>query len=737
MKHILPFLGLVATMAGPLAAQEPAADELRALRLSPEASSAMLLDGLLSERFWLEAHAISDFRQQEPDEGAPATERTEIRIAFDDENLYVGVIAFDSEPDRIVGRILQRDKLMKLEDFFRRPEFAGDDAIAILFDPFHDSRNGVVFATNANGAEFEALLTDEGTEFNIDWRAVWEVAAERIPDGWSAEFVIPLRTLRYPKNGTGEPWGFNVYRTIRRKNEMVLWQSWSRDNEGFHRVSRAGHIVGLEGLPSPGINVEVKPYMLGGTRQELQDDGTLPRDNEVDIGLDLKSELRPGLVLDVTLNTDFAQVEVDDEKVNLTRFSLFFPEKRDFFLENAGIFEVGIPGNPMEPPPYQLFFSRRIGIGGEDDDEVIPLLGGARLTGRVGGQTVGFLNLVTDEMGDEPRTNYAVARMKRDVGQNNFVGWMVTDRRDASSSNTVAAADGSWWVKPTLNLKGFFTRSFTSGEGGDDNTYFLGMDYSTDLFGAGLTHLTVGPEAVADMGFITREDIRRTDAYVRFAPRPGRWGVRSFTFFLATNYTSTVDGSLQDQSVSTYFGPQFESGDGIGILLAKGQTVLDEDFDLADSIRVDPGKFDADMALIFLSSAPHRAVVAGGSLRAQRFYGGTLKGGDARLLISPTPQISMAVTHSLNRANMPNGEFTANVTSFRLGYAFSTKLTTNALVQYNSLDNSFSSNVRLNFIHRPGSDLFIVLTEERGEEDRLWDVTDRGLALKLTYLMRF
>ena len=247
----------------------------------------------------------------------------------------------------------------------------------------------------------------------------------------------------------------------------------------------------------------------------------------------------------------------------------------------------------------------------------------------------------------------------------------------------------------------------------------------------------VGPEAVADMGFITREDIRRTDAYVRYAPRPGLWGGRRFTLYLGTNYISTVDGSLQDQSVSAYFGPEFESGDQIAILLSNGQTVLDEDFDLADSIRVDPGKFAADMAMLSFGSAPHRAVVGSMSVRTQRFYGGTLKGGQVKLAVSPTPQISMAVTHGLNRADMPNGEFTANVTSFRLGNAFSTKLTTNALIQYNSLDNSFSTNVRLNFIHRPGSDFFVVLTEERGEEDRLWDLTDRGLALKLTYLMRF
>jgi hypothetical protein len=239
------------------------------------------------------------------------------------------------------------------------------------------------------------------------------------------------------------------------------------------------------------------------------------------------------------------------------------------------------------------------------------------------------------------------------------------------------------------------------------------------------------------MGFITREDIRRTDAFIRLVPRPERWGLRTFTLFFSGSYISTIDGRLQDSQVATFINPDWESGDQIGLLLARGKTVLDEDFDLADSIRVDPGKFDSDMAMLFLNSAPHRAVVGELSLRAQRFYGGTLKGFDSRLTVAPSSQISMTVGHSVNRAEMPNGEFTANITSLRLGYAFSTKLTTNALIQYNSLENTFSTNVRLNFIHRPGSDLFLVLTEERGEDDRLWDLTDRGLALKVTYLMRF
>jgi hypothetical protein len=612
-------------------------------------------------------------------------------------------------------------------------EFAGDDAIAILFDPFHDSRNAFVFATNPNGAEFDALITDEGAEVNVDWRAVWEVAATRGPDGWSAEFAIPFRTLRYPEEGEGEPWGFNVSRTIRRKNEMVLWQSWSRDNEGFPRVSRAGHLTGMDGLPEPGLNVEVKPFALGGIRQELTEDGATPVDREADFGLDLKSEIRPGLVLDLTLNTDFAQVEVDDEQVNLTRFSLFYPEKRDFFLENSGVFEMGADGG-FGPPPYRLFFSRKIGIG---DDGPIPILGGARLTGRVAGQTVGLMNVVTGESGDEPRTNYSVARVKRDIGENNFLGWMVTDRRDKRTSNTVVAVDGSFWVRPTLNMKGFFTGSFTSELGGEGNTYAAAVEYETDFIGASLSHLTIDPDAQADLGFILRTDIRKTDAEVRFSPRPGRWGIRVVDVRLEGSHISATDGRMQDWEAGTFFGIDSESGEFIGAKIGMGETRLDDAFELADSIPIDEGLYDAAEARLIINTSGHRALVGEFHGSWEKFYGGDHWRAETSLAASPSPQISMEVAHEWNRVELPNGDFTANITSLRLGYAFSTKLTTNGLIQYNSLNRDFSANLRLNFIHRPGSDLFIVLTERRGVEEELWDLSNRGLVAKVTYLVRF
>jgi hypothetical protein len=731
MKKILLPLLTILLSASPLLAQEPGEAELGALRLSPDQATTVRIDGVLSEAFWNLAPVITDFRQQEPQEGAPATEATEVRVVLDGTTLYVGVVARDSEPDRIVARILQRDRIMELDhdDF----QFTGDDAVAILFDPFHDSKNAFVFATNPNGAEFEALITDEGAEVNIDWRAIWEVASARSADGWSAEFAIPLRTLRYPEGNQDQPWGFNVYRTIRRKNEMVLWQSWAREVEGFTRVSRAGHLAGLGNLPSPGINIEVKPFILGGTRQELTDDGRTPVETQGEIGLDLKSEIRPGLVLDLTLNTDFAQVEVDDEQVNLTRFSLFFPEKRDFFLENSGVFDMGLAGG-FGPPPYKMFFSRRIGIG---EDGPIPILGGARLTGRIGNQTVGFLNVITGEEGEVPRTSYSVARMKRDVGENNYLGLMLTDRRDQDGSNSVGGVDGSFWLRPSLNVKGFFSRSQTSGEGGEGNSYSATLDYNSDFLGASLQHLTIEPEAQADLGFITRTDIRQTEGRFRLSPRPDRWGIRVINIRPSVEYISTTDGRMQDWEAGAYMGPEFDSGESIGIRLGVGETRVDEAFPMADSVLVDAGLYDLIETRLFVNSSRHRALV--GELRGSwaESFGGDLFSIEATLSASPSAQIAVEVAQAWNRVELPNGEFTANITSLRFGYAFSTKLTTNALVQYNSLDNDISANLRLNFIHRPGSDLFLVLTERRGVEDELWDLSNRGMVAKVTYLMRF
>lgn len=727
-------LGLALACGSGTAAQEAGAP-LRAVRIPDGLAEAIRLDGVLDDPFWASVPVAGGFRQREPLEGSPATERTEFRVAYDDDALYVAVMAWDSEPDRVVARILQRDKIMQPNFFGGGLAFAGDDAVALLLDAFHDHKSAVVFATNPNGAEFEATLANEGSDVNVDWRGVWRVASTRTPEGWSAEFAIPWRTLRYPDAAPDQPWGLNVFRIIRRKNEETLWRSWRREGEGFHRVSRAGHLEGLADLPRQGLNVETKPFVLTGRSDELDDDGVLQREGRYEAGLDLKTELRPGLVLDLTVNTDFAQVEVDDEQVNLTRFDLFFPEKRDFFLENSGIFLFGVPNNPFEPPAFQMFFSRRIGI--EEDEGVVPILGGARLNGRLGGQTIGLMSLMTDEAYGLPKEAFSVFRVKRDVGESDYVGAMVADRRGGGAWNTGAGLDGQI-VRGPVVVDWFYARTFTDGPGGDDAAYRLGVDYTGDAWGLFMNHVSVGPQADAGSGFIAREDYRKSDLYARRRFRPGILGLRRVDLWMGSTYASTMDGRLQDYAVGPFLSPEWESGETFNLFVQRSETVLDESFELTDSLEIPVGRYEADNVMLMGNTSRNRMAYADLNARLAEFYGGTLKSVGGTLTVAPSPKVALALGYTRNDIDtpFPHGTFTADIASVRASYSFSTRMSTNLLIQYNSLDQDFTTNLRLNFIHRPGSDLFLVFTENRGDEARLWNLQDRGLVMKITYLAR-
>ncbi len=725
------FIGILILLAcAPLAAQEAATPSLSAFRIQGD-SAQIVVNGLLTEPAWQAAPVDDGFRQREPVEGAAPTEVTEVRVVYDETTLYIGILARDSRPDAIISRLLQRDKLISADELSGTPVFAGDDAVAILFDTFHDSRNATVFATNPNGAEFDAMITDEGREFNIDWRAVWQVKAQRIPEGWSAEFAIPFRSLRYRTGNSNETWGFNVYRVIRRKNEEVLWSGWSRSTGGFHRISTAGHLYNLTDLPRAGLNLEVKPFILTGGTQEQEDEGvdTEPR---LDVGVDAKYEVRPGLVLDMTVNTDFAQVEVDDEQVNLTRFSLFYPEKREFFLENAGIFEFGFRG-AFEPPPFLLFFSRQIGIA---EDGEVPVLGGLRLTGRVGNQTIGLLNVVTDSAYDQPITNFAVVRVKRDIGQRHFVGAMLTDRRDRGGWNTAGGVDWSFWPTGTLNIQGFGVRTGTSEPDGNDFAYRMNLDFSTDRVGWNLHHLMIGPDATADAGFVTRTDIRRTDGHIRLSPRPNVLGLRRLNLFASFQHLTRLDGVLQDWAVAGALNPSWNSGENLTLWGGVGFNRIDESFELSDDVEVPAGDYDLWQMFLFANTSSHRAIVLGTESMVQGTFGGHMVSLNGTITINPNANLSVVARYNRNYVDVPDGSFTADVVALRLSYAFSTRLVANTLLQYNNLDNSVSANMRINFIHSPGSDLFIVFNERRGD-DSLWAFDNRGAIVKLTYLARF
>lgn len=737
-----------------LRAQTPSDDStepaLQALRL-PEGAQ-LDLDGRLDEAFWREALPISDFRQREPLEGVTPTERTEVRIVWDSERLYIGVLAFDSEPDRVVARTLQRDRILQAR--FGGPRFEGDDGIAVILDPFDDDRNGFIFATNPNGALFDALLTDEGRQVNVDWQGVWQVAGTRTEEGWSAEFSIPFRTLRHPSDGRA--WGLNVLRSVARKQEQMLWKAWDREGGGFERVSLAGRLEGLDDLPESRLNVEAKPFVLGAGRAARPDGSSNGSSNGSpdletsatgDFGLDLKSEVVPGMVLDVTLNTDFAQAEVDNQQVNLTRFNLFFPERRDFFLENAGIFDFGARGFGG-PPAYLMFFSRRIGIGPEGE---VPIVSGARLTGRAGNQTVGLLSVLTDALPGSPadpndptsdptepleRELFNVARVKRDVGASNYIGAMLTDRRGNGNANTVGGVDARFFILPTLVAEGFAARSFTEGAGGEGGAYRANLNYTTDLWGLFVNTFQVDGGMNAASGFVNRRNVRESRASLRRSFRPDFLNLRKVDFRLSGDWVTTTDGRFQDSRLGLSFGPNFNTGDDFNLNIDRGRTQVDDPFTLADSVPVAAGEYSTNEWSIRMGATDARALSGRLNISAGDFFGGRIQRWSGELNFIPTPALSLSPGFERSKVSLPNGGFTAEITSLRLTWALSPLMTTNAFIQYNGLTDRIITNVRFNFIHRPGSDLFIVFSEDRFQEDALWRTNDRGLVVKLTYLMR-
>ncbi|MBI4521177.1 MAG: hypothetical protein HY701_10090, partial [Gemmatimonadetes bacterium] len=430
----------------------------------------------------------------------------------------------------------------------------------------------------------------------------------------------------------------------------------------------------------------------------------------------------------------FAQVEVDDEQVNLTRFDLFFPEKRDFFLENAGIFEFGLRGfGPFEPPPFLLFFSRRIGIS---DAGELPVLGGGRLTGRIGGQTVGLLNVVTGEAHGEPRTNFAIARIKRDIGVSNYAGLMLTDRRAAESSNTAVGADWSFWPGAVFNVQGFAARTFTTGEGGEGTAYRLAADYQKDRAGFNLQFTEIGPEANTAMGFIARKDMRRYDLFSRTTVRPHVLGLRRVDVFFGIQYLTDSDGRLQDRTFGPGSGLTWNSGETVFGFVDRALFRVEEAFQLAGEAKVPAGTYSGWVSGLFANTSPARAVSGGVNLLLQRMYDGWIRSLTGSVTAAAGSHLALVLQYTRNAVDVPGGRVDADVASARITYAFSTRLTANALIQYNRLDNSLSANVRLNLIHRPGSDLFIVVNEIRGEETSIWEPRARGAAVKLTYLMR-
>lgn len=734
-------LCLAALLAAPLSAQPPAAQPGQPPQQAPlpprpsiaalQATEPIKLDGLLDEAVWQQAQAGSNFIQREPSPGQPASETTEVRVVFTDNALYVGIRALASDPGAVVAEEMQRDGAL-----FR------DDSVLVLLDTFNDNRNAYFFEVNPNGAFTDALVTDEGRDFNVQWDAVWRAVGQRTSEGWSAEMEIPFATLRFDPNQ--DTWGLQVRRLIRHKNEEVFWAAVPLEASLF-RISLAGDLTGIRG-PEPGLNLRLKPFAVG-SASNIQTPTGAVSDDDLEAGLDIKWGLTRTTTLDLTYNTDFAEVEVDDQQVNLTRFSLFFPEKRDFFLENAGIFEFGF--NPPGTPLLKPFFSRRIGISGITG-EVVPIEWGARLTGRQGPWSYGLLDAQTDgydlfaPFGPQPEDNWGVLRVKRNVGQRSNLGMIFTNRdQDGGIGNQVFGLDANFNPNRYTNFSGFLTRSSTdlSFAGQEDTNDWAGgarAIWQGPVFSAAFDAVQIGEDFDAQSGFLLRRDIRRYVPRMTYQPRPQTRGpIRNYIFGLTADLITDLDNTQQTLEYSAnLFGLRLQTEDTFILFADHVVDRVPSAFAISPGVVIPADEYTfSDVGLNFGTNNSRR-VGLDGFVLAGEYYGGDRLSSQVTVGVRASRFLRSDTTWVYNDIDLPGGAFTSNIIRQRIGLSFTPTLFTNTYIQYNEGADLMSLNLRFNWLYRPGADLFIVFNQNwRARTISDLDEGDRAVILKFTYLL--
>ena len=681
--------------AGDLPSRATASQQLRAAASVGD----VRIDGRLDEAAWGSADSITDFRQLDPAEGEPSTERTVVRVLSGSDALYVGVRAYDRDMRAVRATQLRRDADLTVDDY-----------ITLLIDSFRDRRGAFLFRTNPNGAMWDAQLV--GTDnVNQNWNGIWDVSVTRDSTGWTAEFRIPYQVLRSPRKATSL--GFNVQRFIRRKNEETLWQSYRR-TEGLLRLLHEGEITGVDELRR-GRPLELMPYALGKvTANDHDASGTSLGGGEVvpKAGVDAKLGISPTLTADFTVNTDFAQVEVDSQVINLTRFPVFFPEKRGFFLESSGIFDFGTQ------PVAQLFYSRRVGL--REDGVPVAILGGARLSGKAGPWALGFLDARTGG-GDE--ANDLVLRVKRDLFQRAFVGAMALQR---SGPGVAGAERGAGFdvdlplVIHGQNLEPFAWIAGTQVPGvpGTAKAWRVATDYPNDLFDNFASIYRIDAGFTPTLGFVRRTGIWETTGHVDFMPRPKTLGIRQLVFEFPVptwDIIANEHGSLfrtRDWQTATLqwipLGAIMESGDRFEIDVLHLLDAPPESFEVFRGVQLASARYWWTRGQLQYLSSPGRPLSVTAIIGVGGFYDGT----DVETALEATWRKSghLTLTGGVDRSHvtLSAGKFTALQATGRIGYAFNTRTDLLAFVQYNNEAQRIDFNLRFHWIPTIGDDVYIV-----------------------------
>ena len=717
------------------AQQEPGPPVARAVR----AKERPILDGRVSDDpAWMDVPPLVDFWQTAPDAGQPSSERTEVRILYTDDTLYLGVVLSDRDPSGLTVSDSRRDSPLDDSDSFR-----------IVLDTYRDRQNGFVFATNPAALEYDGQVSGEGNNnpfggaagggggrqlagsgggFNLNWDGAWEVRTATSDAGWSAEFAIPFRTLRY-EPGSNREWGVNFQRTIRRRKETAYWAPLPIQFD-LMRVSMAGVLTGLD-LPAQ-RNLKLVPYALGEARRR---EASGPNAKYFgDAGLDAKYSVTPSLTLDATLNTDFAQVEVDEQQINLDRFNLFFPEKRPFFLENAGLFAVGSPSEA------EVFFSRRIGIAA--DGESIPILGGARLSGRAGPVNIGLLNMQTGDGDGGSANNFTVARVRQDFRGRSSLGAIFVGREatgegtNVSDHNRALAVDGRWGVGRTGLVSGFVARTATPGTSDSQHAYQLQARNDTQPLTVSLTYTETGRNFNPEVGFLSRTGgFRKVEGMVFTRLRPKR--LSKFQEIRPhSNYRAywTHDGFQEtgywhiDSAWELKNGWEF----GTGMNLTREGVI--RAFPISPGVDVPAGTYDHAEAQLSIQSNEGAPVSGRLQVNAGGFFGGDRMRLSPQLRVRIGESFSTEVSWDRNDIDLPFGRFVTNLARTRVSYSFSPRVFVQSLVQYNDRTNTWSNNFRFGWLQQANTGVFIVYTDSHlvDEDPLVTRNADRSFIVKIS-----
>jgi Domain of unknown function (DUF5916) len=687
------------------------------------AGTAIVLDGVLDEGAWASAPVISDFTQSRPDRGYPMTQRTEIRIVYDDAYLYIGGEMWDTEPDRIVIPSLEQDF-----------QSGNSDIFGITLDTFLDRRNAFMFLVNPMGAVKEAQDFDDSRQENAAWEGIFEVRTRIHDKGWSFEWAIPFTTLRFDPRRNPQDWGMQLMRRIRRNNEEGYWAPLDQ-RDRIHKMSKAGTLRGLEGIRS-GRNLLVKPYALSARADGAAASG----DWSGDAGLDVKYGLTPELTMDLTYRTDFSQVEVDQERVNLTRFSLFFPERRDFFTENSGVFSFGDisernyrSGSSLRN--FTLFHSRRIGLTASGQE--VPIVGGGRITGRAKGFEIGALNMQTESADELPAENFGVLRAKRTVEGIGDFGGIFINRQATDGSGTFNRAYGlEANLRPGqyLRVNSYLAATSDSEETGSAWAGRVWAGWRDPFWNVSASAKRVGDAFTPRVGFVRRRGVRQGFATVGVHSRPDAAWLNEVNPFVEIDYLTDLDGSLLTRERRAHLNVGLRDGSAFGFGFTDAFERVDEDFTVAGG-SVPKGDYGFQELSANVRTSSGKPLSATARVTTGGFFNGdrTSVGLSTRWRVNY--RLAFDASAERNQIDLPDGTYSADVYAGRATFAASTRFFTSAYVQYNALDDIVVTNLRINYIHSPLSDLFLVFTERRDRGGLT--PTDRLFSVKVTKALAF